>query len=131
MPPADDEFKNPISRSLSIILANIENDILMTARSYLELISLFVLVFVYDGFVVSDPDSLVDAEAMSEWVFRETNYRVIWGKKPLDNTIQLPEPMSDNVVAGCVFEYPRRSCSHLRGHELLFQTGNRTVVQKH
>jgi hypothetical protein len=33
------------------------------------------------------PDSLVDAEAMSEWVFREANYPVTWEKKALDTTI--------------------------------------------
>jgi hypothetical protein len=66
VPPANDEFKNPISRTLSIILGNIENDILMAAKSYVEPFFLFVLVFVYDGFVVSHPDSLMDAEAMSE-----------------------------------------------------------------
>ena len=32
VPPTDGEFKNPISRSLSIILGNIENDILMAAK---------------------------------------------------------------------------------------------------
>ncbi len=66
VPPDDDEYKNPISRTLSIILGNIENDILMAARSYVESICLFVILFVYAGFVVSDPDNLVDAEAMSE-----------------------------------------------------------------
>ncbi len=34
VPPAADEHKNPISRMLSIILGNIENDILMAAKSY-------------------------------------------------------------------------------------------------
>ncbi len=104
VPPDDDEYKNPISRTLSIILGNIENDILMAARSYVESLLLFILVFVYDGFMLSDPDSLVNAEAMSEWVFRETNYRVTWEKKPLDTTIQLPEPITDNVVAGHVLK---------------------------
>jgi len=104
VPPSDDEFKNPISQSLSIILGSIENDIMMAAKSYVELISLFALVVVYDGFMVSDPNNLVDAEAMSECVFRETNYRVTWAKKPLDTTIQLPEPISDNVVAGYVLK---------------------------
>ena len=61
----------------------------------------FALVFVYDGFMVSDPDSLVDAEAMSELVFRETDYRVTWEKNPLDTIIQLPEPITGNAVAGC------------------------------
>ena len=76
----------------------------MAARSYVELISFFALVFVYDGFMLSDPESLVDVEAMSEWVFQETDYRVTWEKKPLDTTIQLPEPITDNVVAGHVLK---------------------------
>ena len=54
--------------------------------------------------MISDPDNLVDAEAMSEWVFRETDYRVIWEKNPMDTTIQLPEPITDNVVAGHVLK---------------------------
>jgi len=61
-------------------------------------------VFVYDGFMVSGPDSLVDAETMSEWAFRETDYRVIWEKKPLDTIIQLPELNTDHVVAGYVLK---------------------------
>ena len=102
VPHVDDEYKNPISRTLSIILGNIENDILMAARFYVESLSLLILVFVYDGFMVSDPDSLV--EAMSEWVFRETDYHVTWEKKPLDTAIQLPEPITDNIVAGHVLK---------------------------
>jgi hypothetical protein len=46
-----------------------------------------------------DPDSLMDAGGMSELVFGETEYRVTWETNVLDTTIQLPEPIKDNVVA--------------------------------
>jgi len=42
---------------------------------------------------------------MSEWVFTRTNYRATWEKKALDTTIQLPKPITDNVIAGYVLNY--------------------------
>ena len=89
VPSTDDEYKNPISRSLFIIIGNIENDCLMAARSYLESISLSASVFVYDGFMLYDPDSIMDADTMGDWVFQETKYHVLWEKKVLYTSIVL------------------------------------------
>jgi hypothetical protein len=102
--PADDEYKNPTSRSLFIILGNIENEIIMAVRYYVESLCLFVLVFVYDGFMVSDPDSLVNAEAIIEFVLKEIGYCVTWEIKPLNPFIHIPEPVTYNIVAGHVLK---------------------------
>jgi len=106
VPSTDGEYKKPISRSLSIIIGNIENDCLMAARSYLESISLFVSVFVYDGFMLYDPDSSMDADAMGDWVFQETKYHVLWAKKVLYTSIDLPRHLTDSIVAGDVLKTP-------------------------
>ena len=104
VPPADDESENPISRSISIILGNIENDCLMAAASYVESVSLSVSVCVYDGFMLFDPDSIVDADAMDECVFKETEYHVLWEKKALNTSIDLPQPLTDSIVAEYVLK---------------------------
>lgn len=101
-PPEDDSSKDPKARTLSIVLTNLENACLHAAMEYLESLGLQAAVLVFDGFMVHDPDELIDDETMSEWVLKATGYHVRWETKELDSTIAPQEPIDDKLVAESV-----------------------------
>ena len=104
LPKDTQEFqeKNPLSRTLSLILGEIEDKCLMAAMNYVELLGLVMLVLVYDGFMIRDDENLINAVDMSEHVFKITGFRVEWDQKELDDTIKLAAPLNDEIVAGKV-----------------------------
>ncbi len=56
--------KNPLSKTLCIIMKDIENRCLMAAIAYIQTKGLGAAVLVYDKFMVHDPDQRICAEDM-------------------------------------------------------------------
>ncbi len=81
--------------------------------------------------MLSDPDSIVDADAMGDWVFTETEYRVLWENKALDTFIDLPQPLMDNTVAKYVLKALDGRILTCEDISFFFQAGVRTMVQEH
>ena len=95
---------NPLSRTLSLIMGDIENKCLMAAIACIETLGLNAAVLVFDGFMVHDPEEQISAEFMSQWVFEDTGYRIQWDRKELDATLKDLQPLSDEIVAGIVMK---------------------------
>ena len=60
---------DPVARTLSLVLGDIENACLMFAAACVETLGLHVATFVFDGFMVKDPEGRISAANMRDRVF--------------------------------------------------------------